>query len=61
VLYAGGRGVPQDDAEAVRRYRLAADQGYAIAQLHLGASYAIGEGVRQDNIAAYMWFSLAAA
>ena len=61
MLYAGGRGVPQDDAEAVRWYRLAADQGYAIAQLHLGASYAIGEGVRQDNIAAYMWFSLAAA
>ena len=31
VRYANGRGVPQDDTEAVRWYRLAADQGYASA------------------------------
>jgi TPR repeat protein len=29
VLYAHGRGVPQDDAEALRWYRLAAAQGLA--------------------------------
>ena len=28
VMYAEGRGVPQDDAEAARWYRLAAEQGY---------------------------------
>ena len=34
VMYAnGGEGVPEDDAEAVRWYRLAAEQGYAAAQL----------------------------
>ena len=27
LSYATGRGVPQDDAEAVRWYRLAAEQG----------------------------------
>lgn len=27
VIYANGRSVPQDDAEALRWYRLAADQG----------------------------------
>ena len=37
VMYANGRGVPQDDSEAVRWYRLAADQGHAGAQFNLGA------------------------
>ena len=40
-----GRGVPEDDAEAARWYRLAADQGHAIAQHILGIMYAHGEGV----------------
>jgi len=42
VLYAVGRGVPQDDAEAVRWYRLAAEQGDADAQNNLGFMYANG-------------------
>ena len=28
--------VPENDAEAVKWYRLAAEQGYALAQFHLG-------------------------
>ncbi len=36
VRYFDGEGVPQDDAEAVRWYRLAADQGDAFAQFTLG-------------------------
>ena len=35
-LYDNGWGVPEDDAEAVRWYRLAADQGDASAQYNLG-------------------------
>ena len=35
-MYADGTGVPQDDAEAVRWYRLAAAQGLAFAQYSLG-------------------------
>jgi len=51
--------VPRNDAEAVRWYRLAAEQGYADAQNNLGVMYAEGQGVSQDNVAAHMWFSLA--
>ena len=54
-------GVPQDVAEAVRWYRLAADQGQAGAQFNLGAMYANGEGVPQNSVQAHMWFDLAAA
>ena len=42
VMYANGLGVPQDDAEAVRWYRRAADQGMANAQAALGFRYGIG-------------------
>ena len=34
-MYFNGQGVPQDDAEAVRWWRLAADQGIAQAQSNL--------------------------
>ena len=36
LTYANGRGVPQNNAEAVKWYRLAADQGDAGAQFNLG-------------------------
>jgi TPR repeat protein len=45
VMYHPGKGVPQDDAEAVWWYRLAAGQGDADAQNNLGVNYANGEGV----------------
>ncbi|MDB2497155.1 sel1 repeat family protein, partial [Verrucomicrobiales bacterium] len=47
-------------AEAVKWYRLAADQGYAIAQNSLGACYANGEGVPKDYKEAVKWYRLAA-
>ena len=47
--------------EAVRWFRLAAEQGRADAQSNLGVMYADGDGVAQDYVLAYMWFSLAAA
>jgi TPR repeat protein len=53
-MYDNGEGVPQDKAEAVRWYRLAADQGDAQAQTNLGVKYAMGEGVLQDNVQAHM-------
>ena len=55
-----GRGSPQDPAEAVRWCRLAAEQGYAVAQFNLGELYALGEGVPQDPAEAVRWFRLAA-
>ena len=60
-MYANGEGVPQDDAEAVRWYRLAAEQGNAFSQFNLGLMYADGEGVPEDIVLAYMWWNLAAA
>ena len=60
-LYAKGRGVPRDDAEAVVWYREAAEQGYVVSQFRLGAMYAKGGGVPQDYVQAHNWYNLAAS
>ena len=57
-MYGKGQGVVQDDKEAVRWYRLAADQGDAIAQSKLGLRYKYGVGVPQNLIEAHKWFNL---
>lgn len=36
-----------------------ADQGYASAQYNLGRMYATGEGVPENSIRAYVWWSMA--
>ena len=59
-VYDTGEGVPQDDAEAVRWYRLAAEQGHASAQNNLGFAYGDGLGVPQDAAEAVRWYRLAA-
>ena len=59
-MYRQGEGVAQDDAEAVRWYRLAAEQGLARAQYSLGLMYTIGWGVPQDHAEAMRWLGLAA-
>ena len=56
-----GRGVPENNAEAVKWYRLAAEQGDASAQCNLGVMYANGEGVLEDYVLAYAWLNLAGA
>ncbi len=53
-----GQGVPQDYAEAVKWYRLAAEQGDAGAQYNLGDMYANGQGVPQDYAEAVKWYRL---
>ena len=53
-------GVPQDNAEAVRWYRLAADQGFASAQYRLGTMHLRGFGVPQDDAEGVRWYRLAA-
>ena len=59
-MYADGRGVPQDDAEAIRWYRLAAEQEEALAQYNLVVRYDTGRGVPQDDAEAVRWFRVAA-
>jgi TPR repeat protein len=44
---------------AVEKYEAAAE-GNAAAQSRLGMMYAIGEGVRVNDVEAYMWFIIAA-
>ena len=61
LYYDVGKGVAQDDAEAVRWYKLAAAQGYSSAQYNLGAIYANRKGVIQDDAEAVRWYELAAA
>ncbi len=57
-MYEEGQGVPQDYKEAIRLYRLSADQGFAKAQSNLGVKYYEGQGVPQDYVSAHMWFNL---
>jgi TPR repeat protein len=54
-------GVAENDTEAVKWYRLAADQGVALAQYALGLMYANGRGVAQNDVMAYVWWSVSAA
>jgi TPR repeat protein len=50
----------KDYAEAMRWYRLAADQGNATAQNNIGWLYDNGWGLKQDYIEAMRWYRLAA-
>ena len=60
-MYDTGEGVPENDAEAVRWYRMAAEQGDATAQVSLGLMYALGLGVPKDDVQAYAWVNIGAA
>jgi TPR repeat protein len=48
-------------AEAARWYRLASEQGLALAQYNLGILYGDGEGVPKDAVEAHAWWNVAAA
>jgi hypothetical protein len=49
-----------DASEAVKWYRLAADQGNADAQFNLGKMYSKGRGVPLDKSEGVKWYRLAA-
>ncbi len=55
-----GQGVIEDDIEAVRWYRLAAEQGLDAAQYQLGVMYTEGRGILKDEAAAVRWHRRAA-
>ncbi len=52
-MYETGRGVAKNDAEAMKWYRLSAQQGSVDAQLKLGFLYGLGIGVPKNNVLAY--------
>ncbi len=59
LRYATGSDVPQDYAEAVRWFSMAAEKGHVLAQSTLGAYYWAGRGVPQNFNKAYFWALLA--
>ena len=61
LMYDRGHGVPQDDAEAAKWFRKAAEQVDALAKYSLGVMYREGQGVPQDYAKAMKWFRAAAA
>jgi TPR repeat protein len=60
VMHRDGKGVVQDDAEAMKWLRIAAALGEGRAMLALGRAYERGEGARADRIKAMAWYRLAA-
>lgn len=60
-MYERGTGVLEDYKEAMKWYRLAAEQSYAQAQISLGGMHESGEGVRKNLVLAYMWYNIAVA
>jgi Sel1 repeat len=59
-MYQSGQGALRNDAEAIKWYRKAAEQGDALAQFNLGIMYTKGEGVSQNATEAALWYHLAA-
>ena len=55
TLYATGRDVARDDAEALKWFERAAVQGLSNAQFNLGVMYAEGRGVRSAPARAGAW------
>lgn len=44
--------------EIAKLYTIIANRGHPIAQVHLGKQYVHGNGVKENYIEAYKWFSL---
>jgi len=59
-MYANGRGVTQNDAEAVKWFEKSAKQGHADAQIDLGFMYNNGRGIPRNDAEAVKWFAKAA-
>jgi hypothetical protein len=59
-MYENGSGVPEDEVEAARWCRKAAEQGLAEAQDNLGYMYFLGKGVARDLVQAARWSRKAA-
>ncbi len=53
--------MPQNDAQAMKWYRLAAEQGDECGQYRVGVMYAEGRGVPEDFVLGHMWANLAAS
>ena len=59
-MHASGVGMPENNTEAVRWYRIAAEKGFSKAQSLLGTAYHRGIGVSIDDSQATQWLLKAA-
>lgn len=59
-MYRAGQGLPQSDADALRWFLQAAQNGHASAQYSLGYMYRSGKGVARNIDEAIRWYRLAA-
>ena len=60
-LYANGKGVRQDDKEAVHWYRLSANNGDPNGLIAMAEAFDLGRGVTQNAVAAYVLAKAAVA
>ena len=58
--YETGDGIARDLAEAVKWYRMAAEQGHAQGMFELSKCYTFGFGVRKNRVTAGKWLRKAA-
>lgn len=58
--YLNGDGLEQNDDEALRWLRMAAEGGLPRAQAGLGWMYAAGRGVKKDETLSFSWYERAA-
>lgn len=58
--YSEGYGVPEDESEGVKWYRIAAEQGNTCAQSTMGWCYRFGKGVPIDGSEVIKWYRMAA-
>ncbi|MFN9027415.1 MAG: tetratricopeptide repeat protein, partial [Akkermansiaceae bacterium] len=58
LCLASGQGVAKNEAEAVKWYRLAAEQGHADALLNLALCHLNGQGTVKNDMLAYTWFKI---
>jgi TPR repeat protein len=59
-MHSNGKGVAGNYPEAIRWYRMAAEQGNASALSNLGFMFDHGQGVEQDDARALMYYNKAA-
>ena len=60
MMHMEGEGVPPDNAEALKWFTQAAEQGDAEGQTALGMMYALGRGVEPNLVQANKWIFIAA-
>lgn len=60
LLLRAEQGVPKDEVEAVKFFRMAAEAGLSESMFHVGWSYASGLGTPQDWTQAVRWWKAAA-